>query len=85
MKLIDNASQAWRLWSVRMSVAGASAAAVWMTMTDAQRQSIIDMVGLPPDLLVLLTFLATMASRVVKQEAVVSKGGGSGGDEDPGR
>jgi hypothetical protein len=82
MKLIDNVGQAWQFWSVRLAAVGASASAVWLAMTDDQRQSIMDAVGLSPGALSMLTFLAVIVGRVVKQGGLeTQRGGGTGGDE----
>lgn len=82
MKFIDNVGQAWQFWSVRLAAAGASASAVWLTMTEEQRQGIIDAVGLSPGAMSLLTFVAVAVARVVKQGGLeTQRGGGTGGDE----
>ena len=86
MKLIENAGQAMRLWSVQVATVGAALSAVWLAMTESQQQAIIDTLGLPPGVLSLLAFVATIAARVLKQNLPdVQKGSGGGGGPDPTR
>jgi hypothetical protein len=81
MKLIDNFGQAWQFWSVRLAAVGASASAVWLTMTEEQRQGIMDAIGLSPSALSMLTFLAVIAGRVLKQTGLETQRGGGSGDD----
>ncbi len=81
MELIPNYKDAWRMWSVRLAAVGASASAVWLTMSEAQRQGIMDAVGLSPGALSMLTFLAVIAGRLLKQPGLETKRGGGSGDD----
>ena len=81
MKLIDNVSQVTRLWSVQVAGIGATVSAIWLTMTDAQRQAVVDALGLSPSAMSLIGFMAAILARVLKQDlpAPTDKGSGGGG------
>ena len=80
MALIENAGQALKLWSVQVSAAGAAVAGIWATIPEPQQQAIIAALPVSPSVAAMLGFLATIAARVMKQQSLVNKGGGSGDD-----
>lgn len=71
MKLIENAKQSWRFAVMWVQGMGATAMAMWVTLTDEQRQSIMGLFGITPDKVVALValsiFIAGMVARVTKQ------------------
>lgn len=83
MELIPNSRDWWRLWSVRISAIGATAAAYWTAIPEAEQQKLLQALPVSPSGLVLAAFVANIAARVIRQPSLLStnKGGGSGGDE----
>lgn len=71
MKLIENAKDWWRFWSMRLLLIWSSAIAAWPMLTDEQRTDIMLLLGLTPDQLsgaaALAMFISVAGARVVKQ------------------
>lgn len=67
MKLVENASQAWRMLSVQLSALGATAGAVWLYLSDEQRAKVIALLPIPPEAVPVVGFVAVALARVIAQ------------------
>jgi hypothetical protein len=71
MKLISDAKDWWRFWSMRLLALWSASIAAWPMLTEEQRASILTMLGVTPEQLagiVALTMFVSIASaRVTKQ------------------
>ena len=81
MELIPNSKDFWRLWSVRVSAIGATAAAYWTAIPAADQQKLLEALPVSPSTLVLLTFVANIAARVVRQPDIAPLKAGGPGEE----
>ena len=71
MKLIDNARDIWRFWSMRLLAVWTAAIGAWPMLTDEQRASVLALIGVTPEQLAgaaaLAMFVSIAGARVVKQ------------------
>lgn len=68
MKLIDNARQWWKFWSVRLSLLGLALPQVWAQVPQDQREAVLDLFGLKGlAALVSLLFALIVAARLLQQ------------------
>lgn len=71
MKLIDNASQWWRMLVIQVAAIWSAAITVWPMLPEQQRHDIMEMLGVPPYLMGgvagLVMFLTLLGARVKKQ------------------
>lgn len=63
MKLIDNARQAWRFWSVRV----AAVFVAWGAVPEAQQAAILKLLHIDAGVVPAIAGLAFMVSRLLKQ------------------
>ena len=72
MKLIDNARDLWRFWSMRLLLIWSSAIGAWPMLTEQQQSSILALFGVTPDqmagIAALAMFVSVASARVVKQK-----------------
>lgn len=66
MKLIPNAGQAWRMWSVRF----ASLLVVWVLLPVDQQSAILGLVGVPADAIDGALAVLVLVSRLIAQPAL---------------
>ena len=66
MKLIPNAGQAWRMWSVRF----ASLLVVWVLLPENQQGAILSLIGVPADAIDGVLALLVLVSRLIAQPAL---------------
>jgi hypothetical protein len=68
MKLINNAHQWWKFWSVRISLLGLALPQVWMGLGQDQREAVLDLIGLRGiTAAVSLFFALIVAARLLQQ------------------
>lgn len=71
MKLIENAKDWWKFWSMRLLAMWSAAIGAWPMLTDEQRAGILSLVGVTPEqmagIAALVMFLSVAGARVVKQ------------------
>jgi hypothetical protein len=74
MKLIDDAKNWWRFWSMRLLALWTSAIAAWPLLTEEQRANLLGLLGVTPEqmagIAALAMFVSIASARVVKQEGV---------------
>ena len=63
MKLIDNARQAWRLWSVQ----AAAVLVAWGTLPVEYQAAIVSAVGIPPERVPAVLGVLIIVGRLVQQ------------------
>ena len=72
MKLIENAKDWWKFWSMRLLAMWSAAIGAWPLLTEEQRAGILSLVGVTPEqmagIAALVMFLSVAGARVVKQE-----------------
>jgi hypothetical protein len=77
MKLIDNWPRAWRFLVVQVQIFGAAAMGAWLVMSEENKESLMDLFGLPSDKAVAVTalvvFLAGIFARVKLQPTLHKK------------
>ncbi len=71
MKLIENAKDWWKFWSMRLLALWSAAIGAWPMLTEEQRASILSLFGVTTEQLAgiaaLVMFLSVAGARVVKQ------------------
>lgn len=71
MKLIDDARDWWRFWSMRLLAVWSAAIGAWPLLTDEQRTGILGLIGVTPEQMMgiaaLAMFVSVASARVVKQ------------------
>lgn len=71
MKLIDNSSDAYKFWSVRLLAVWSSAMAAWPLLSYEQQTSILSTLGVSSGQMVSMTgvlmFLSVLTARLLKQ------------------
>lgn len=74
MKLIENAKQWWRMLVIQVAAIWAAIIAAWPLLTEAQRNDVMALLGIPPEWLggvaALVMFLTLVAARVKAQPAL---------------
>jgi len=77
MKLIENAKQWWRMLVIQVAAAWAAVITVWPLLTEAQRNDMLSLLGIPPEWLGGVTaavmFLTLLAARIKAQPALHPK------------
>jgi hypothetical protein len=77
-KLIDDARNVWRFWSMQLLAFWSAAIGVWPLLSDEQRAGILGLFGVTADQLAsvaaLVMFLSITAARVTKQDLPQQKG-----------
>ncbi len=72
VKLIEDAKDVYRFWSMQLLAIWMAAIGAWPLLTDAQRESILKLFGVTGDQLAgavaLVTFVTVTGARVVKQD-----------------
>lgn len=74
MKLIDNAKQWWRMLVIQVAAVWAAVITAWPLLTEAQRNDVMALLGIPPEWLggvaALVMFLTLVAARVKAQPSL---------------
>lgn len=74
MKLIDNAKSWWKMAVIRVAAIWSLAITAWPLLTETQRNDIMALFGIPPELIggvtALVMFITLVGARVTKQEAL---------------
>lgn len=74
MKLIDNAKQWWRMLVIQVAAVWAALITAWPLLTEAQRNDLMALFGIPPEWLggvtAVVMFLTLVLARVKKQDAL---------------
>lgn len=74
MKLIDNAKQWWRMLVIQVAAIWAAIITAWPLLTEAQRNDVLALLGIPPEWLggvtAVVMFLTLVAARVKAQPAL---------------
>ena len=72
MKLIDNAKDWWKFWSMRLLALWSAAIGAWPMLTEEQRASILGLIGVTPEqmagIAAIAMFVSVAGARVAKQD-----------------
>lgn len=72
MKLIDDAKDWWKFWSMRLLALWSAAIGAWPMLSEEQRTSILTMVGVTPEqmagIAAVAMFVSVAGARVAKQD-----------------
>lgn len=65
--LVSDWKEAASWYSMKVSFLGAAASTAWLTLTDAQKEQVLQNLHIPPAYLALGTFVAVMVGRLLSQ------------------
>lgn len=74
MRLIDNAKSWWRMAVIQVAAVWSVAITAWPLLTEAQRNDLLALFGIPPEFIggvtALVMFVTLVGARLTKQETL---------------